>query len=90
MLTPRLTSCTCCADILSLIDEIDCKMAQLAGNMYHNLTLMLNQNVPAETMISLLTYKRILQYKYVNPDYCSRYTISMITSKVKLLKYRKT
>ena len=90
MFTPRLTGCTCCADILSLIAEIDCKMSQLAGNMYHNLTLMLNQNVPADTMLSLLTYRRILQCKYVNPNYCSKYTINMIASKVKLLKYRKT
>lgn len=89
MLTPRLTECTCCADILSLIAEIDCKMSQLAGNMYNNLTLMLNKTVPAEAMISLLTYRRILQCKYVNPNYCSKYTINMIASKVKLLKYRK-
>ena len=90
MLTPRLTSCTCCADILSLINEIDCKMSQLAGNMYNNLTLMLNQNIPADSMMSLLTYRRILQCKYVNPAYCNEYTINMIAGKVKLLKYRKS
>jgi hypothetical protein len=89
MLTPRLTNCTCCADIVSLINEIDCRMAQLAGNMYNNLTLMLNQNVPADAMMSLLTYRRILQCKYVNATYCNNYTISQIASKVKLLKYRK-
>lgn len=89
MLTPRLTNCGSCADVLSLIDEIDCRMAQLAGNMYNNLTLMLNKPVPFTVMSDLLTYKRILQYKYVNPNYASGFTINMIASKVKLLKYKK-
>ena len=89
MLSPRLTGCTDCANILSLIDELDCKLAKLAGNMYNNVTLMLNQPVPAEVIIDILTYKRILQYKYVNSRYACNYTINQIASKVKLLKYKK-
>lgn len=88
MLTPRLTDCTECADILSLIDEIDCKLAKLAGNMYHNITLMLNKSIPAGAIIDLLHYRRILQYKYVNSTYASDYTINMVASRVKLLKYK--
>lgn len=88
MLIPRLTECKECANIPSLIEEIDCKLAKLAGNMYHNITLMLNQPVPASTIIDLLHYKRILQYKYINSTYASGYTINMVASKVKLLKYK--
>lgn len=89
MLTPRLTGCTECASIQSLIDDIDCRLAKLAQVMYGNITLMLNNPVSAETMGDLLHYKRILQYKYVNPSYASSYTIKMIASKVKLLKFKK-
>lgn len=88
MLTPRLTDCTECADILSLIDEIDCKLAKLAGNMYRNITLMLNKSIPAGAIIDLLHYRRILQYKYMNSTYASDYTINMVASRVKLLKYK--
>jgi hypothetical protein len=89
MLNPRLTNCTQCADILSLIDEIDCRLAKLAGNMYNNVVLMLNKNIPVEVLIDLLTYKRILQYKYVNSSYAGKFTINEIASRVKLLKYKK-
>ena len=88
MLTPRLRECTECADISSLIEEIDCKMAKLAGNMYNNITLLLNKSIPAEAIIDLLHYRRILQYKYVNSNYASDYTINMVASRVKLLKYK--
>jgi hypothetical protein len=86
MLTPRLTNCT--EDISSLIEEIDCKLARMAGDLYNNMTLILNIPVSTETMIDLLTYKRILQYKQVNVLYASDYTIDKITSKVKILKYK--
>lgn len=88
MLTPRLTDCKECADISRLIDEIDCKLAKLSGKMFNNITLMLNQSIPAEAIIDLLHYKRILKYKYVNSSYASDYTINMVASKVKLLKYK--
>jgi len=54
MLYTRLTDCGECADIQSLIDDIDCKLAKLAGNMYNNITLMLNQPINSEAIISLL------------------------------------
>ncbi len=89
MLTPRLTNCCGeCSDIQALIDDIDCKLAMLAGDLYNNTVFMLNRPVQATTMINLLHYRRILQYKYVNSDYASAYTISMIAGKIKLLKYK--
>jgi hypothetical protein len=88
MLTPRLTECTDCGDMLSLIDDIDCKMAKLAGNLYNNITLMLNKSTPVDVMIDLLTYKRILQYKYVNSLYASRFSIGQIANRVNLLKFK--
>lgn len=89
MLTPRLTNCTQCADITSLIADIDCRMVDMANRMYNNVTLMLNQPVSQEVMGDLMHYRRILQYKYVNSDYACRYTINSIASKVKLLKFKK-
>lgn len=87
MITPRLTNCTECTTIKYLIDEIDCKLAKLAGNAFNNITLMLNKPIPADSIVDLLHYKRILQYKYVNSSYVNDYTIDRIASRVKILKY---
>lgn len=85
MLSPRLTNCVECTTIPFLINEIDCKIAQLAGNLYNNIVFMLNQPVPANVMIDLLNYRRILTFKYCNPDYAGCFTVPMIASKVKIL-----
>ena len=88
MINARLTNCTECSDILSLIEDIDCRFTELGENMYNNLVYMLNKPVPASTMFDMLTYKRILQSKYVNPSYAGNYTVGMIAGKIKLLKFR--
>lgn len=84
----RLTNCGECADIQSLIDDIDCKLAKLAGNMYNNITLMLGQKVNTDAVIYLMNYRRILQRKYSNPLYLSNFTINSIAARVKLLIYK--
>ncbi len=84
----RLTNCGECADIQSLIDDIDCKLAKLAGNMYNNITLMLGQKVNTDAVIYLMNYRRILQRKYSNPVYLSNFTINSIAARVKLLIYK--
>ncbi len=90
MLTPRLlNSCEECSNIPTLIDEIDCKLAQLGGTLYNNVVYMLNKPIPAAAMLDLLVYRRILVYKYVDPDYASPFTVLMIANKVNLLKYKK-
>jgi len=88
MLSPRLTSCPECASIPALIADIDCKLASLANNLYNNVVFMLNQPVPGGVMLALINYRRILAYKYCNPDYAAPFTVNMIASKVKLLKYK--
>ena len=88
MLTPRSTTCEECSNILTLIEDINCKLAKLAGGLYNNIVFMLNVPVKPQVFIDLLTYKRILEYKYVNEDYASAYTIEMIASKIKLLKFK--
>lgn len=88
MLSPRLTSCPECASIPNLIHEIDCKLAALGNNLYNNVVFMLNQPVPGGVMLALINYRRILAYKYCNPDYAAPYTVNMIASRVKLLKYK--
>jgi len=85
MLSPRLTNCSECADIPSLLKAIDCRLAELSANMYNNIVYMLNQPVPATAMVSLINYKRILTYKYFNADYASKFTVNNIASKVRKL-----
>jgi hypothetical protein len=88
MLTPRLIDSLECSTIPTMIDEIDCKLAKLSGKLYNNMVFMLNMPIEASTFIDLLTYRRILQYKAVNSDYAEDFTLEMIASKVKLLKYK--
>jgi hypothetical protein len=85
MLSPRLTNCVECTTIPVLLNDIDCKIAQIADSLYNNVVFMLNQPVPDSIMLDLLNYKRILKFKYCNPDYAGCFSISMIASKVKRL-----
>ena len=85
MLTPRLTNCIICADIPSLLRDIECQLVIFAKRYYNNITLSLNLPTDPNSMFDLLNYKRILTYKYCNSEYASNYTVNMIASKVKLL-----
>jgi len=88
MLTPRLTNCPECTTIPALLNDINCKLKELSSNLYNNLIYSLNQPVPAGAMIDLLNYKRILEYKFCNENYAPGYTVAMIASRIKLLKYK--
>lgn len=88
MLSPRLTNCPECGDIPSLLAEIECKITEVAKNLYNNTVFALNMPIAFDVMTDLLNYRRILQYKYCNPDYAGAYSINMIASKVKLLIYK--
>jgi hypothetical protein len=88
MLSPRLTNCPECSNIPALVLEIDCRLSELSSNMYNNISYMLNQPVPAGALLDLINYRRILVYKYCNPNYAAEFTVNMIASRVKLLKYR--
>ena len=83
MLTPRLTNCAECEDICSLIDSIDCKVAEMSVSLYNNVVFMLNKSFNHEVLSDLLNYKRILQYKVCNPNYAGHFTVNMIASKVR-------
>jgi len=85
MLLPRLTNCIENSSIPALLADIDCKLATLANDAYNNIVFMLNRPIPDVVIGDLLNYKRILTYKYCNPDYAYHYTVKMIASKVKLL-----
>jgi hypothetical protein len=88
MLSPRLTNCIDCTTIPVLLADIDCKLTDLANNQYNNIVFSLNYPVPGVVIGDLLNYKRILTYKYCNPDYASHFTVKMIASKVKLLIHK--
>ena len=83
MLTPRLTNCAQCDDICSLIESIDCKVAEMSVSLYNNVVFMLNKSFNHEVLSDLLNYKRILQYKVCNPNYAGHFTVNMIASKVR-------
>lgn len=85
MLLPRLTDCINCSKIPVLLTDIDCKLTDLAKNLYNNTVFLLNKTVQSETMLDLLNYKRILQYKLCNPDYACKFSVEQIASRVKLL-----
>ena len=46
---------------------------------------MLNYPVKSNDFIDLLNYKRILQFKYINPEYAENFSVESIVSRVKLL-----
>jgi len=88
MLYSITTNCLECQTIPPLLSIIDCKIKELALLLYNNNVFMLGITFPTETMIDLLNYRRILQYKYINPDYAKRYSINQIASRVQILKFK--
>jgi hypothetical protein len=88
MLSPRLTNCVDCSSIPALLNDIDCRLTTLANNQYNNIVFSLNKNTSNDVLGDLLNYKRILTYKYCNPDYACRYTVKMIASRIKILIYK--
>lgn len=88
MLQPSLINNVNCGTIPVLLDDIDCKINELASNLYNNTIYSLNQPVNGTVFLDLLNYKRILTYKACNPLYADAYTVEMIASRVKLLKYK--
>lgn len=82
MLSPRLTNCPECANIPSLLKKIDCRLAELGNNLYNNISYMLNKPVPSSDILQLIGYRRILMYKYCNPNYVAKYSVPMIASRV--------
>lgn len=88
MLTPRLTNCPECADIPSLIQEIDCKVSEVSVALYNNMVFMLNKNIEPDIINDLMIYRRILMYKVCNPNYAGNFSVNMIASRIKILKFR--
>ena len=88
MLYPRLTDCAECGNVQTLLEDINCKLKELAINLYNNNVFLLNLIIPSEEITDLLNYKRILTYRLCNSDYASEFTIQNITSRVKLLIYK--
>jgi hypothetical protein len=88
MLSPRLVNCIDCVTPQLLIDDIDCKLTELANNQYNNIVYILNLPFPQTVIGDLLNYKRILVSKLCNINYAGCYTIEMIASRVKLLIHK--
>lgn len=85
MLSPRLSECKECADILPLIEQIDCKITELAKCAYNKIIYAMNTSCDADKFSSLLHYKRILLSRFHNPEYADSIQLCLITSRVKIL-----
>ena len=88
MLSPRLSNCVECSTIPALLNQIDCKIKELAQKEYNNIVFSFNRSIKGEVVKDLLNYKRILTYKYCNPEYASCFSVEQIASKVKLLIHK--
>lgn len=88
MLSVRLTNCVECTTIPSLLSDIDCKLTEMAKNQYNNITLALNLKINSVAALDLLNYKRILEYKFCNPEYASCYSVESIANRVKILIHK--
>jgi len=88
MLYPRLTDCVDCNTIPSLLNDIDCRLKELANKQYNNIVYALNYNIDTDVMSDILNYKRILRYKFCNPFYAEKFSIEQIASRVRLLLHK--
>ena len=88
MLTFKLNNCVDCTTIPVLLDQIDCKLMELAKNQYNNIVFALNYVIDQTLILDLLNYKRILVNKACNADYASCYSIEEIAGKVRILIYK--
>jgi len=88
MLSFRISDCSDCASIISLLEDIDCKIKELAIEMYNNVIFALNNPIKYGLFIDLIVYRRILTYRYTNSEYAQPYTDEQIASRVKLLKFK--
>jgi hypothetical protein len=88
MLQPSLINNVDCGTVPVLLDDIDCKLKELASSLYNNTIYSLNFCINDSLFLDLLNYKRILTYKFCNPDYAQPFTVEMIASRVKILKYK--
>ena len=88
MLAIRQSDCDSCASITVLLEDIDCKLTELAKDLYNNVIFALNNPVKRDLFIDLINYRRILTYRMYNSDYALPYTDEQIASKVKILKFK--
>jgi hypothetical protein len=88
MLYTRLTDCIECASIPALLNDINCKLTDLANDQYNNIVFSLNNYISGELVNDLLNYKQILTYKSCNPDYAMPFSVQMIASRVIVLIHK--
>ena len=98
MLTPRLLGgCTNCGDpicnnIEALIAEINCKIAQISGNLYNSIIFGFKGSCATNDLSDLLHYRRILIARLMNEQdvdddyiYACGVSLNNIISRVKLM-----
>lgn len=91
MLVARIRECLDCGNLQSLLNEINCSIAQMGRNHWLNLSFDACNYYKRSDITLLLHYKRIIQKKIFNPDYACdcNYELASIVSRVKTLLLRK-
>jgi hypothetical protein len=85
MITPRISNCDDCSNIEGLIEDINCKIFNLSMGAYSNIIYGFRKSTKFTLMYDLLHYRRILEYKAVNSDYLTNFSVGDISNKVRLL-----
>lgn len=88
MTTPKITHCGDCTDIEEAIDIINCRIFQESIRQYNNIIFSLGLKINTEIIKDLLHYKRILEFKSVNEEYASHYSVPTIINRVKFLIHK--
>jgi len=88
MLEIKISYCDDCTSNSQLLEDIDCKIKEIAIDLYNNTIFALNRPINSSLFIDLINYRRIVTYRQYNEDYALPYTDEMIASKIKLLKFK--
>ncbi len=91
MLIADIKGCTDCDSISRAICSIDAELTELSYIRRDNERFDLGRIIDYEKIEALITYRRILQRKYRNPDYmgCCGVQLGDIISRVKTLAIAK-
>jgi hypothetical protein len=88
MLSPRLTACSDCQDLLPLLEQISCTLALWGQNGLTNVQYQTSLPHPKEGIERLLHYQRILTHRLFNPQYAPSVELTSIIARLKTLGLR--
>lgn len=85
--TTRLNNCPGCKDLHSLVEELDCYIAERGLILLNNLKYSLTKRIDKCALSRAIRYRNIIIARSYNPNYASNYAIADIINKVKQIIY---